>query len=202
MTFVKGLKRAETLEETLERLTIPIPECGCFAWLGTLSSSGYAKVTYNEGGKRKIGRVTRLLLRPVPDDMEVDHLCHQRWCVNPDHLEVVTHLENIRRHFAWKVANRRFCEKHGVLLRCYGRFRVCPDCKVERHRKWKEERRKEQGLPPAAPHKGQRKFICDNCGGPYVRIGNVIGRTGRYGCRNCGRGYPYGKIPAKYRSAT
>jgi hypothetical protein len=204
MTFVKGLRRAETADETIERLSMPIPECGCYAWLGTISASGYAKFTYNdETGKRRIARVTRYLCRPVPADLEVDHLCHKRWCVNPDHLEVVTHLENIRRHNAWRIANRQFCEKHGVLLRCVGkskRLRICPDCKLEYSQKWKAKRREELGLPPTAPHKGQRKFICDDCGGPYEKIGNVTGRSGRYGCRNCGRGFPYRRIPGKPRT--
>lgn len=34
---------------------------------------------------------------PVPEGLELDHLCRNRWCVNPDHLEPVTHQENIRR---------------------------------------------------------------------------------------------------------
>jgi hypothetical protein len=202
VAFVKGLKRAETAEETIERLSMPIPEWGCYAWLGTLSASGYAKFTYNdETGKRRIARVTRYLCRPIADDLEVDHLCHQRWCVNPDHLEPVTHLENIRRHFAWKVANRQVCEKHGIPLRFNGKVRICRKCKTEYQQRWKALRREEQGLPPAAPHKGQRKFLCPDCGSPYVKIGNVTGRTGRYGCCNCGRGFPYRRIPGRKRSA-
>lgn len=177
---------------------MPITECGCYTWLGH-HNHGYAIMTYGSRNQRKMERVTRFLMN-APKGMEVDHLCHQRWCVNPDHLEIVTHLENIHRHFAWKVANRQFCEKHGEQLKYEGKFRVCRTCKREHLRQWKQEQRKKQGLPPAAPHKGQRKFKCDDCGGPYVRIGNVTGRSGRYGCQNCGRGYPYRKLPIKYRS--
>jgi len=36
---------------------------------------------------------------PVPDGLELDHLCRVRSCCNPDHLEPVTHKENIRRGF-------------------------------------------------------------------------------------------------------
>lgn len=34
---------------------------------------------------------------PIPDGLEPDHLCRQRSCINPDHLEIVTHQENVRR---------------------------------------------------------------------------------------------------------
>jgi hypothetical protein len=38
-----------------------------------------------------------LLVGPIPEDLELDHLCRVRHCVNPAHLEPVTHLENILR---------------------------------------------------------------------------------------------------------
>lgn len=37
------------------------------------------------------------LVGPIPDGMQLDHMCRVRPCVNPDHLEVVTQLENIMR---------------------------------------------------------------------------------------------------------
>lgn len=191
MTFVKGLKRAETAQETIERLTMPVPPSECWMWLG-YHHFGYAMMMHGRGRERKQTHVTRFLMN-APKGMDVDHLCHNPWCVNPYHLEVVTHLENIRRHAAWKKANRQVCEKHGELLRIYGRIRICRSCRNEYQGHYRG---------PRAPHKGQRKFTCDDCGGPYVRIGNVTGRSGRYGCLNCGRGWPYRKIPAKYGRTT
>lgn len=141
MTYAPGLKRKETLKETIERYTIPIPECGCFAWLGSHSRE-YAKVRWYENGKRQNGRVARLLCEPVPEGLEVDHLCHQRWCVNPDHLELVTHRENIRRQRARAVAMRQTCANGHPLDKSSGRLRWCHTCRMEYQRQYRKGIRK------------------------------------------------------------
>jgi hypothetical protein len=129
---------AETLPEIIERLSIPIPECGCYAWLGH-HSRGYAKVRWREDGKRKSGRVARLLCEPIPRALEPDHLCKQKWCVNREHLEPVTHQENVKRQRAYAVGQRQTCEKHGIVLRSYGKsgIRICRMCKTEYQREYR-----------------------------------------------------------------
>lgn len=47
----------------------------------------------------------------IPDDSELDHLCKVPACVRPDHLEAVTHAENMRRGDSWSGRNGRACSK-------------------------------------------------------------------------------------------
>lgn len=74
----------------------------CWEWLGARNSDGYpvlwdgARLTYAY-------RIAyEMIVGKVPEGMELDHLCSNRWCVNPGHLEPVSHLVNVRRAFARK----------------------------------------------------------------------------------------------------
>lgn len=89
----------------------PNPETGCWDWLprGQVGSTGYpTKAICIEGGRGKkryevASRwVYKQLVGPIPEDLTIDHLCFNKRCVNPDHLEVVPFRENLarRKHLA------------------------------------------------------------------------------------------------------
>jgi len=78
------------------------PVTGCFEWTGALERTGYARVNVRgpDDGVRKLcaHRVAyELWVGPIPDGLQLDHLCRVRHCVNPLHLEPVTARENTVR---------------------------------------------------------------------------------------------------------
>lgn len=69
----------------------------CWLWTAYLSTIGYGIFTYR-GVRVPAHRMSwRLAGHDVPEGLVLDHLCRMRNCVNPDHLEPVTHAENVRR---------------------------------------------------------------------------------------------------------
>lgn len=78
---------------------------GCWMWTGSRFGKGYGQFTLRPVPKQRIhvgahAYSYRLFHGPVPDGMEVMHLCHNKLCVRPDHLKAGTHLENIRASVA------------------------------------------------------------------------------------------------------
>jgi len=63
-------------------------------------ANGYSRMTVGRK-KRQMGHIVayELFVEPVPDPLEVDHLCNTKWCVNPGHLEMKTGAANTKRAF-------------------------------------------------------------------------------------------------------
>ena len=113
-------QRAELLMQ-LEKRTVRIPWSGCWVFTGYVFNSGYGglRVRGTPGNdKYFVHRLSyELLIGAVPDGKQLDHLCRVRCCLNPAHLEPVTHRENVLRGIslpkAWKTWRSRTHCNHG-----------------------------------------------------------------------------------------
>jgi HNH endonuclease len=72
-------------------------DSGCWLWTGRTNGKDYAQTTVGSK-KAYVYRVLYVYLKgSFPQGTEVDHLCRVRRCVNPAHIEPVTHQENMKR---------------------------------------------------------------------------------------------------------
>lgn len=83
---------------------------GCWLWTGYVNDRGYGIASFVRDGKHAATtahrRAYNLMVGPVPDGLQLDHLCRVRLCVNPYHMEPVTPAENTRR------------SRHGEMTHC------------------------------------------------------------------------------------
>ncbi len=81
---------------------------GCWTWTAVKDRRGYGLVYHSEQRRRAFAhRYVYELLAGDPGP-ELDHLCKNTGCVNPDHLEPVTHAENVRRGDNGKAVSQRY----------------------------------------------------------------------------------------------
>jgi hypothetical protein len=100
-------------------------------WTGWANDAGYPYV-HNDGRDQPAYRVVyELLVGPIPDGLELDHLCVTPMYVRPEHMEPVTHAENQRRIAARQISCRRvghdWTDPRNVRTRRNGR-RYCAEC--------------------------------------------------------------------------
>jgi hypothetical protein len=72
-------------------------ESGCWEWTGALNSMKYGNLTYKQKNYLAHRVSYSLIHGEIPKGLDLDHLCRNTKCINPDHLEAVTHRENLMR---------------------------------------------------------------------------------------------------------
>jgi len=125
---------------------VSIQEGGCWNWTGSLTPLGYGYFYASAGRSRQAHRfLYEERHGPVPAELELDHLCRNPRCVNPDHLEAVSHLTNMQRSAR---AQQTHCHKGHPFTEenTYvppGRYqRMCRLCNLERQRRRDATKRK------------------------------------------------------------
>ena len=152
---------------------------GCWDWLGMRSGYGLIKRDYPARGLTMAHRVIyESVYGPIPNGLVLDHLCTNRLCVRPDHLEPVTNAENILRGVGPPAHNARktHCKrghglpparmKNGVLVRV---CRICSNANARARRA-----RSPRSVVTHCPY-----------GHPYSGDNLVIHKSGERRCRAC-----------------
>lgn len=142
------------------------PMSGCWLWKLTCDDGGYARFRIGERMVSAHRLSHEMFVGPIPEGLDIDHLCRVRCCVNPRHIEAVTTRENILRGIranagvtigcaaAAAAKNARTHCRHGHEFtpentRYYthpnhNSFRYCAACLKEANRRNSERRRHRQ----------------------------------------------------------
>ena len=86
-----------SIQERIDMCSIPITESGCWIWVGGSTSAGYGIIYYNKKwlyAHRASWEVHNH--RKIPPRKMILHKCDIPSCVNPDHLYLGTHTDNVR----------------------------------------------------------------------------------------------------------
>lgn len=112
---------------------------GCWEWTGGKSSAGYGAIRAGapEFSMLKAHRVSYELFRgPIPEGLVIDHLCMNKGCVNPAHLEVVAGKENSTRYSRARTHCKRGHQLTPETDNVRPGQRSCRICHRENYRRW------------------------------------------------------------------
>lgn len=175
----------------------------CWVWTARSNRYGHAQVKLgggNQGGHRL---AYMWLVGPIPLFFVIDHLCRNRLCVNPSHLEAVTARENTRRGLSPQAANARkthcprghpYDETNTIWLpnKAGRRCRACSSSYYMEHREQMHAQRnaayraRAEALGKAVlPAPGKRTH-CRN-GHPYDAENTYVTSMGHRQCRTCNK---------------
>lgn len=132
--------------QTIDAFEARVDRSGeCWIWTGDVNPvNGYGQFSVRRRTYRAHRLAWQLWRGPIPDGLFLDHLCRVRRCVNPAHLEPVTHDENMRRS-AWAtkthcIHGHPFDEENTLYRRPNKRGRTCRRCAAERSRRYNERK--------------------------------------------------------------
>lgn len=108
-----------TIQERLERNSIPVPLAGCWLWTGHVDRCGYGKICVNHRNINSHRAAWAAFRGPIPDGLHVLHSCDVPSCINPDHLFLGTHADNMRDRMVKGRYRRRQSIRGGTFIaRC------------------------------------------------------------------------------------
>ena len=158
----------KTVEERFwEKVNKSAPN-GCWEWTAGLFATGYGGFQY--GGRPVAAHrwAYEALVGPIPEGLELDHLCRNRKCVNPAHMEPVTHKENTLRGEGPTAQNakKQACTKCGspyVFVGGKSPQRMCIKCHTDNVRRRQKNLLKMGLCSTCAKRPLYTKRYCEEC---------------------------------------
>ena len=138
LTPDKHTRRGATLRERIEAKVVKTDHC--WFWTGRPNRDGYGVIGITENGRKKNHMAHRAsyeaFVGPIPHGMVIDHLCRNRACVRPEHLEPVLHEVNVRRGASTERGTH--CGNGHEFTKANTRWvRVCITCSDAARGRWK-----------------------------------------------------------------
>jgi len=139
----KPKKIRGTVIQRLKHMTQLNEGTGCIEWQGSVDKRGYGRIANDVGWLDMAHRLSyKLYVGEIPEGLVINHKCYNSRCVNPEHLEAVTHRENIidkgRSNAAYLNSKKTHCIRgHDltvsyIIKTKYGFARNCKQCHKER----------------------------------------------------------------------
>lgn len=122
------------------------PLDGCWEWQGFITGRGYGQAYIGSQKFATHRLMYQLVVGPIPDGLVIDHLCRNRRCLNPRHLEPVTNHENILRGDLL-TDNRILCLRRRHVLSSVGVYvdsegsKRCRECRLESKRRYRQKQK-------------------------------------------------------------
>lgn len=105
---IDGRYLPDSLEQATEKFWLMVDKTdGCWNWTGYVLPSGYGNWVNRKFGTSRPHRIAyELIVGPISEELQIDHLCRNRLCCNPGHMEAVTQVINVRRSTVAKLTEQ------------------------------------------------------------------------------------------------